>query len=245
MAEMSFKERVCQTVITLSRLYKSALVDYQYLVCSDAFTRNPYYIIDANADNYGHLTGVNLRISPSEFFNQCYEGTLRESEFDFNKNRMSEKQVIGSVRRKIQVLSNSIDLFQENYENCVVEEAFIKNRIVCSFAAADSSCTLGFVNHPSSRPLTLLKGNLLDKIRAKPITLLMKKHNSENRFKEILIGDTYTINSYFSNIEMLLDESILNVCKALHQTNMEIASEVAPNKIQSSKKQTHLFHIDP
>lgn len=245
MAEISFKERVCQTVIALSKSYKSAFVDYQYLVCSDAFTRNPYYIIDANADNYGHLTGVNLCISPSEFFNQCYEGTLHESDFDFNKNRMSEKQVIGSVRRKIQVLSSSIDLFQENYENCVVEEAFIKNKIVCSFAAADSSCTLGFVNHPLSRPLTLLKGNLLDKTRAKPITLLMKKHNSENRFKKILIGDTYTINSCFSNIETLLDESILDICKTLSQTNKETASGIMSKETQSPKKQTHLFHIDP
>lgn len=104
MAETPFKERVKNEVINAVSAYKQNYVDYQYLACSDAFRIKDHYIIDAKPDNYQHLTGVHSLISSQEFFDKCCDGTLQETDFDFNKKKQSEKSVKGSVRRKISVL---------------------------------------------------------------------------------------------------------------------------------------------
>lgn len=46
--QISFKERVRQTVIQCASDYKSYFVDYEYLICSDAFTLKKYYILRAS-----------------------------------------------------------------------------------------------------------------------------------------------------------------------------------------------------
>lgn len=85
MDKVSFKERVRQIIIQCSKKYKENFLDYNYLVCSSAFTENDYYIINAHADNYQHLTGVNSVLSPKTFFEKCFNGTITTDEFDFIK----------------------------------------------------------------------------------------------------------------------------------------------------------------
>lgn len=53
-----FKQRVCKTAIACAQIYKTEFLDYNYLVCSKAFTLKPFYIINAHADNFQHLLGV-------------------------------------------------------------------------------------------------------------------------------------------------------------------------------------------
>lgn len=81
----NFKERVKDILISEAMAYKESYVNYQYLICSDAFEHKKYYVIDAKEDNYQHLTGVNSLISAQEFFNKCYEGTLTIEDFNFLK----------------------------------------------------------------------------------------------------------------------------------------------------------------
>lgn len=50
-----FKERVRNILINEAVTYKESYVNYQYLVCSDAFDHKDYYIINANEDNYQYL----------------------------------------------------------------------------------------------------------------------------------------------------------------------------------------------
>lgn len=77
MAEQkSFKERVKEEAIVNAKMFKEFFVDCEYLVCSEAFEKNPYYIIGAHTSNYEHLTGVSSALSADEFFNKCLEGTL-------------------------------------------------------------------------------------------------------------------------------------------------------------------------
>jgi len=67
MEEIAFKERVKNVLINEAQKYKKNYVDYEYLICSDAFKINDYYIISANEDNYQHLTGIHSLISSKEF----------------------------------------------------------------------------------------------------------------------------------------------------------------------------------
>lgn len=46
----------------------------------------------------------------------------------------------------------------------VAEENFVKNKIYCNIATSENSFTLGFINTPTARPKTLLKGNELSNI---------------------------------------------------------------------------------
>lgn len=57
--DYSFHQRVRDTIIECARSYKRIFLDYEYLLCSEAFQVHDYYIIDAREDNYKHLTGVN------------------------------------------------------------------------------------------------------------------------------------------------------------------------------------------
>ena len=85
MAAQSFKERVTQVAIAQAKIYEQVFLKYEYLLCSEAFSDKPYYIISAHADNFRHLVGVNTTFSAEEFFVRCLAGTLTENDFDFYK----------------------------------------------------------------------------------------------------------------------------------------------------------------
>ncbi len=206
MDKISFKERVRQTVIDCSKKYKSNYVDYDYLVCSKAFTKKDYYIISAYEDNYQHLTGVHSLISPQDFFNKCYDGSLSECDFDFIKKGQSEKSVKGSVREKIAVLDSTMDLF--SYPEIYVEESFHKNRVFCSFATAINSFTLGFANDKYATPKSLLKNNKLSNNLNK-VDLIIRKHKTEELYNEIVLVNNETIKNYYDRIEHLLSSELV------------------------------------
>ena len=82
MAEQkSYKERVKDIVIQNANSYKRYFVDYEYLLCSEAFVNNEYYIVSAYEDNYLHLTGLHTSLDAATFFEKCYKGTLEENDF--------------------------------------------------------------------------------------------------------------------------------------------------------------------
>ena len=152
---------------------KEIYVDYEYLVCSKAFIKEDFYIIDAKEDNYQHLIGVNSNLKASEFFERCYSEELEEEDFNFLKRGQSERSVIGSVRRKINILPNMMELLFN--ENTKVQEEFVKNTVFCSFASTDDKCTLGFINNNKARPKTLVKGNELVEEKSFIVDLVIRK----------------------------------------------------------------------
>lgn len=66
--QKSFKERVKETLISCAQDYKAYYMDYEYLLCSRAFSHSTYYIVSAHEDNYLHLTGVHTNLNASAFF---------------------------------------------------------------------------------------------------------------------------------------------------------------------------------
>lgn len=211
MAEQtSFKERVREAVISNARSYKSYYVDYEYLLCSKAFTENEYYIVAAYEDNYLHLTGLHTKLDASTFFEKCYKGTLEENEFDFCKSGQNEKMVKGSVRRKINSLPTVMNMFCAGTS---VEEDFEKNRIRCSFAAGNTSATLGFIVAGKAKPMTLLKGNELNSAKAKKLDLVLRRKSGETQFDEMLIGTAEQLREHKEAFEGMLSgklESLLS-----------------------------------
>ena len=204
MDEISFKKRVCQTVIDCSKKYKENLVSYDYLVCSTAFAKK-YYIISCREDNYQHLTGVHSLISAQEFFNKCYQGTLTESDFDFVKKGQAEKSVKGSVREKIAVLSDTMELFCNKV--IYAEESFGKNRVFCTFATAIPSFTLGFTNNVYATPKSLLKNNKLTDNTHK-VDLVVRKSRTEQKYCEIISVDKEKAELYYDEIRNLVSEEV-------------------------------------
>ena len=208
MDKISFKERVRKTVIDCSKKYKSNYVDFNYLVCSKAFIKNDYYIISSYEDNYQHLTGVHSLISPQDFFNKCYNGSLSEDDFDFNKKGQSEKSVKGSVREKIAVLDHTMDLF--TYPEIYVEESFHKNKVFCSFATAIDSFTLGFANDKYAIPKTLLKNNQLSN-NINTVDLIIRKRKTEKLYNEVILLNDKEIKNYYDKIKHLLSDNVISV----------------------------------
>ena len=182
MNNISFKQRVCQSIIDQSKIYKKIFIDRQYLICSKCFTNRKYYILVANKDNYLHLVGVHTTLTPSEFFEKCFNDTLTENDFDFSKKNQSEKSVKGSVRRKISALENINNFFaQELY----IEEGFRKNKVSCVIATSDNKITIGFSEGIYSRPKTLLKGNMLN-MSTNQIDLILSKEKKDKTFNKRL-----------------------------------------------------------
>lgn len=180
MAEQtSFKTRVKEIAITESKKYKEVFVDHQYLICSKGFKKREYYILSAEKDNFLHLLGINTNLSAASFFDKCFDRTLIEEDFNFNKNGKDENSIKGSVRRKIKSLGRVNTLFQGDI---LIEENFKRNKIVCAIATTDKQITLGFSDGAISRPKTLLKGN---ELKTNPLTvdLVLSKKKNSNRVK--------------------------------------------------------------
>ena len=163
---MTFKQHVHSEIIKGAEIYKKVFADYDYLIYSENFKNKPYYIISAAEDNYPHLTGVNSLLSAQVFYDKCLDGSLSESDFDFSHKNRSEKEVIGSVRRKIQILPLLDTVFQMKLQ---AEEDFVKGKINCSLATTDNTITIGFTDAVLLRPKTLLKTMKL--ILIKPLML--------------------------------------------------------------------------
>lgn len=225
---VSFKERVKNTAINQARVYKEIYMDYEYLVCSDAFTQSDYYIINGKEENYLHLIGVNVKISDTqslsaiEFFEKCYYDRLVEDDFNFLKDGQAEKDVKGSVRKKIKVLPNMMSLFSSKIK---VEEKFIKNSILCTFATSDNQCTLGFINTSKSYPKSLMSGNQLNASKAKDVSLLLRKGVNEEKFNKIIIGNTAVLMDYYEKIKDCIDDSLLPP-KSENSGNDEVANDL-------------------
>lgn len=204
--QKSFKERVKDSMIENAQLYKEHFVDYEYLICSEAFNNRKYYIVDGKEDNYQHLTGVNSNVGAGKFFEKCYNATLTEKDFNFLKNNHSEKEVKGSVRRKINLFSCISNIFNTT---TMVEEDFVKNKIYCTFAIGNKNCTLGFTLQNKSRPMTLLKGNNLHDDKTKNIELVLRKKNGEEKYNEILAGDAIAFQRYLPDIKELVSDNLM------------------------------------
>lgn len=204
---ISFEERVRQEAIKYSKVYKCNFLDYEYLICSVAFTEKDYYIISANKNNYQHLIGVNSLISPQDFFEKCYNDTLSVQDFNFIKKGQSEKEVKGSVRRKIKVLPLALNIFNNN--QILVEERFSKNNVYCSFATSDNKCTFGFINNRYSVPKTLLKNNELNPNNYQNVDFIFRKNKSSSVFTNLISGDVKYINRYYQKIEHLLSRELI------------------------------------
>ena len=183
---MTFKARVHREIIAGAAIYKKVFIDYDYLIHSKYFNNKPYYIIRADKSNYAHLTGVNSLISAQDFFDACLDGALREDAFDFSSKRKSEKEVMGSVRRKIQILPSLAMIFENKL---YAEENFTKGKITCSLATADNTLTIGFAESNILRPKTLLKSNELDCKRAVEVTLVLRRERGTHLFDTVIQRD--------------------------------------------------------
>lgn len=203
--QKSFKERVKEAVIHNAVSYKWCYLDYEYLLCSKAFTKSEYYIVSAHEDNYLHLTGLHTNLNAEDFFYKCLNGTLEESDFDFIKPGQNEKEVRGSVRRKISSLPGMMNMFAGS---SMVEEDFGKNRIRCSFATTSSYATLGFIVVGKARPMTLLKGNELDSAKAKRLELVLRRKRGEDKFSELLVGTKEILSDYKEKLVGLLTDEL-------------------------------------
>lgn len=206
MATQSFKERVKEVAIAQAKVYENVFLKYEYLVCSKAFVQNPYYIISAHADNYRHLIGVNTKDSAEDFFYKCLNGTLEEDDFDFRKKGQSEKDVKGAVRDKIIALPNFLSMIGQEIN---AEEDFVKNKVHCSFATTDHSATVGFIASNKSKPMTLLRGDRLEKTKSCPVDLILRRSYGDQYFNEIMFGDENMILEYQHKIRAVVAEELL------------------------------------
>lgn len=105
---------------------------------------------------------------------------LEESDFE-----LGDKSRKGSIRKKIKVLKTAVNLFDGTHI-INVEERFIKNKVVCSFATSDGTCTIGFILEKNSKPLTLLKGNVLK--NPTPVDLIVEKDNDKKCISKIIFN---------------------------------------------------------
>ncbi len=200
-----FKERVRRVAIQESAHYKQIFIDYDYLICCESFAKKNHYVIAGERDNYAHLLGVNTLCSSNEFFNKCITGNLVIDDFDFSKIGQSEKEVKGTVRRKISSLSKLIRLFDGPI---LVEESFKKNNVMCAIAATDMSITIGFSSGKKSYPMTLLKGNELSNTAVSP-TLILRRISGRKYFDQIIYGNKEDLELFRNDISLLLHDNYM------------------------------------
>ena len=201
----SFKEKVAQAAIEYAQQYSDIFLDHEYLLCSEAFSNQDYYIISAHADNYRHLIGVNTEISAEDFFEKCITKTLTVDDFNFSKKGQSEKDVKGAVRDKLKALPDFLSMMERAL---IAQESFSKNRVHCSLATTDKSATVGFIAAGKAKPKTLLRGNRLDSSQSGTVDLILSKSREDQFFSSITYGDENNIKKYHKKIETLLSPEL-------------------------------------
>ena len=141
-----------------------ALLDNLIVLKSDGFVENKIYKIRFFDTNFLHLTGLKTKLSPKEFFDKCLSETISEDDYSFGLK--NDKK---TIKRKLRNLINIGSFFKQEI---MVQESFIKNKVVCQIATSDNKCTIGFVDAKYYlRPKTILANNHLDKDR--PIYLIV------------------------------------------------------------------------
>lgn len=203
--QISFKARVKNTLIQYSGVYYTQFVCKDYLLISDAFHKKAYYILSAEKDNFLHLTGVTTSMSSSSFFDKCLNGSLEEDDFELTSHGQDEKASKGSIRRKIKSLSSIGSLISAS---SYVEEDFRKNKVYCSIASSDGSCTMGFIAVPKARPKTLLIGNELDNTKAMPIKIILMKNRNDILFDTLLAGNDDDLATNYDLIKSHIDSAL-------------------------------------
>lgn len=204
----SFKTRVKNVAITEAKFYKEIFIDNEYLICSAAFQEQKFYTINAKKENYMHLIGVNSALTAETFFEKCLDKSLVEDDFNFIKRNQSEGSVKGSVRRKISVLHNLMEMFLNN-DGIYAEENFKKNKVICNLATSDGTYTIGFANTSKAYPKTLQKGNELNQQKSKEVDLVIKKSNEDEKFNAIIINSNNSILKYYEHIKHITDSKLI------------------------------------
>lgn len=127
---------------------------------SDAFVRQKRYVMRFFETNFLHLSGVETKLSPRDFYFKCLSGQIDYD--DFWDSPMKNKS---TIKKKLAHLV-SIDSFFDG--ELSVQEDFKKGLVRCFVATSNGQCTLGFVDAKYYvRPNTILASNRLDP--AKPI----------------------------------------------------------------------------
>jgi len=208
MVSQSFTTRLRDEFIASSALYRSLLMEHEYLVCSKAFRRRPYYIFYATRDNFLHLTGVHSTLKSSQFFEKCLYGTLTESDFSFSSPYLSIHDVIGCAKKKSKALLLLDKLFSQG---AVAEEDYRKGHVRADFALAAEGLTLCFTAPDRARPKSILGGNCIR--NGEKVDLILRRGRGDELFDEIVLGDRRALADYSSVLEgKLANELLLNAC---------------------------------
>lgn len=219
----SFQSKVRVAIIAGAIDYCDYFINYDYLIVSDAFIKNNYYIISAVEGNYLHLTGVKTALSATHFFKKCIaaDAPLQESDFSIseaidpllpkNVQKSQKTRAKGNVRRKIQALPKIKGIFHN--PDTLVEEDFVKNRVHCTIAAKKEISTMGFIKASSIdpcsvKPNTLLKEQSLSP-NAKPIKLALRRKRGDKLFNEITIGDKKILDECACFLKDLISTDLL------------------------------------
>ena len=134
--QVPFKTRVLNTIIQCAKQYNTFYVEKNHLLVSDAFKKKPYYIIQAEKDNFLHLTGVSTSLSAVDFFDKAMDSSLAESDIQLITHGKSEKDSKGTIRQKIKNLTSITAVIGSS---CMVQEDFKRNAVLCTFASANQN----------------------------------------------------------------------------------------------------------
>ena len=205
--QVSFKTRVLNTIIQCAKQYNTFYVEQNHLLVSNAFKKKPYYIIQAEKDNFLHLTGVSTSLSAVDFFDKAMDGTLAESDIQLITHGKSEKDSKGTIRQKIKNLTSITAVVGRS---CMVQEDFKRNAVLCTFASANAQCTVGFIATPKlARPKSLLNGNVVDPTQSAPIKLALAKARSDHKYSSIEIGTINDVADNLTLIQEFLSDSLI------------------------------------
>lgn len=189
-----FYERIKDDVVEASLAYESNYVLIDYLIVYGKDSKFSHITIKAERDNYLHLTGIITKLKPKIFFEKCLNNTLLSSDICVPATKALEKSYKGTLRRKINVLKDFTKGVDSSY---VIQENYVKNRVVCSIASTNLNLTIGYIDTGNClRPKSLISGDSLDHSKKQSLFLILKKSRSEKLYKNMIFGSVGFLEEY-------------------------------------------------
>ena len=164
-----FKNKIKAQLLEAAQDY-SKLITRAIVLESNEFVFQKRYVLKFNRANFLHLTGVYSTVKANAFFEKCFDGTISVDDFEINNKKNKS-----TIKKKIK---NLVDLSVSFDSEVLVQEMFVKNRVICKIATSDDKRTIGFVDgRYCVWPNTLLDKNHLDTnkaiVKVKPIIFVV------------------------------------------------------------------------
>lgn len=173
------KSSALKLISNSARIYSDRLLNNNYLFITDS---NLYLETCFKETNFKHLTGVESKLSPKQFYKNALDSKLTEKDIDYKEN--------GTTQIKLNILESILDIQKVTKMLGIYNKNNLTNVLLSTEKLiGNTNYCMGFKNIDNSLyyvPNTVLKEDIRNiTISTSRVLCILKKHQKNKVYEEI------------------------------------------------------------